>query len=94
MQQIFEFIMMACFGVSWPLSVYKSYKARTATGKSILFLAAIEIGYISGIMGKIITGNINYVLIMYVINFVMVTADVLLYFRNKKLDKVAAAAKR
>lgn len=90
MQQIFEFIMMACFGVSWPLSVYKSYKARTATGKSFLFLMAIEIGYISGILGKIVTNNINYVLVVYIINFIMVSADVALYFRNKQLDKKAA----
>ena len=94
MQQIFEFIMMLCFGISWPLSVYKSYKARTATGKSFWFLLAIEIGYISGITGKIVTGNINYVLIMYIINFVIVTTDVALYFRNRRLDKIAAAAKK
>lgn len=90
MQQIFEFIMMLCFGVSWPLSVYKSYKARTATGKSFMFLVAIEIGYISGIMGKFVTGNVNYVLIMYLVNFVMVTADIALYFRNRRLDRLAA----
>ena len=90
MQQIFEFIMMLCFGVSWPLSVYKSYKARTATDKSFMFLVAIEIGYISGIMGKFVTGNVNYVLIMYLINFVMVTADIALYFRNRRLDKLTA----
>lgn len=89
MQQIFELIMMVCFGISWPLSVYKSYKARTATGKSLMFLMAIETGYISGIFGKIVTGNVNYVLIAYIINFVMVTADIVLYFHNKKLDKQA-----
>ncbi len=93
MQQIFEFIMMLCFGISWPLSVYKSYKARTATGKSFMFLLAIETGYISGIMGKFVTGNVNYVLIMYLINFVMVTADIVLYFRNRRLDREAAAKK-
>ena len=26
MASFFEFLMMVCFGVSWPFSVYKSYK--------------------------------------------------------------------
>ena len=41
-------------------------------------------------MGKFVTGNVNYVLIMYLINFVMVTADIALYFRNRRLDKLTA----
>lgn len=87
MGAVFEMIMVICFGVSWPLSVYKSYKARTTKGKSLPFLLAIWVGYVFGIVGKYVTGNINYVLIFYYINIVMVSFDVILYFRNYSLDR-------
>ena len=32
-----ETLMIICFGLSWPLSVYKSWKSRTAKGKSLQF---------------------------------------------------------
>ena len=48
--QIFEFIMLACFGLSWPISVYKSIKSKSTQGKSVVFIVAIIIGYISGII--------------------------------------------
>jgi len=88
---IFESVMIICFGVSWPLSVIKSWKSRTAKGKSLVFLLAILVGYLSGIAGKIITGNITYVIAFYIFNVVMVTADICLYFRNRKLDAARAA---
>ncbi len=87
MSQIFETLMLICFGCSWPISVVKSYRARTAKGKSVVFTYAIIIGYICGIMSKITGGNINYVLALYVINLVMVSVDMMLYFRNRKLDR-------
>ncbi len=87
MGEVFEMIMMICFGLSWPLSVYKSYKSRTAKGKSLLFEVFIVIGYISGIIGKIITGNITYVCVFYLINIAMVSIDIGLYFRNVRLDR-------
>ena len=86
--EIFEAVMVICFGLSWPLSVYKSWKSRTAKGKSLLFEVFIAIGYVSGIVGKLISGNITYVFIFYIINLCMVTVDILLYIRNAHLDKV------
>ena len=65
----------------------KSYRARTAKGKSVVFTYAIIVGYICGIMSKITGGNINYVLALYVINLIMVSVDMVLYFRNRKLDR-------
>ena len=86
MGEIFELLMIICFGLSWPLSVYKSYKARTTAGKSLVFLSAIWIGYICGIASKIMTHNINYVLVIYIVNLIIVSCDLVLYFRNKALD--------
>ena len=47
--------MVICFGLSWPLSVYKSAKSRTAKGKSLFFEVFIWTGYVSAIIGKIVT---------------------------------------
>lgn len=88
--------MIISFGASWPMNVIRSYKARTAKGKSLAFLLFILFGYIAGIIGKCINpvymaqfAQKWYVLFFYCLNFIMVSADLCLYFRNKKLDKLA-----
>ncbi len=92
MSEIFEILMVCLFGASWPANVLKSYKSRTAKGKSFLFLALIFIGYIFGIAAKLTAPAFKwYVLMFYVINLVMVGADIILYFRNKTLDEKAKA---
>jgi hypothetical protein len=86
---IFEMGMLLCFGAAWPLNIYKSLKSRTAAGRSILFQWAIIIGYICGIIHKILYSN-NIVLYLYILNLLMVSFDTVLYFRNKKLDRQRA----
>ena len=90
MPQVFELIMVLCFGVSWPVSIAKSWKCRTAKGKSPVFLVFIIIGYASGIAWKLLSGNITYVFWFYVLNLMMVAVDLCLYFRNVRLDRNAA----
>ena len=85
--QIFEFIMLACFGLSWPISVYKSIKSKSTQGKSIVFIIAIIIGYISGIIGKIVNHKLSYVLIIYCFNLIVVSVDLVLFFINRKNEK-------
>ena len=86
--QIFEIIMLICFGLSWPMNVIKSYRARTTKGKSLPFLLLIITGYVFGIIGKLVGGNFKwYVLFFYVLNLLMVSTDLALYVRNYRLDK-------
>lgn len=85
--EILEMVMMICFGISWPLSVYKSYKSRSTNGKSFVFLFAIWIGYIAGISGRIMQNNITLAFYFYIVNIIIVSADIALYFRNKKLER-------
>jgi len=87
--QIFEFVMLACFGLSWPISVYKSIKSKSTQGKSIVFIIAIIIGYISGIIGKIVNEQMTYVLIIYCFNLIVVSVDLVLFFINRKNEKEA-----
>lgn len=98
MAEILEIIMVVSFGASWPLNVMKSYKARTAKGKSLSFLCLIFFGYIAGIASKLMNEAYMaafaqkwYVLFFYVLNLVMVGIDLSLYFRNKALDKKGEA---
>lgn len=68
------------------MSVVKSYRARTTTGKSVGFLITIMVGYVAGIVNKCMNG-VDYVIIFYVINLLIVGVDLMLYFRNLRLDK-------
>ena len=56
---IFEIIMLVCFGLSWPVSIYKSLKTRVVAGKSPLFMAIVITGYASGVAHKISTPAIG-----------------------------------
>ena len=85
--QIFEFIMLICFGLSWPISVYKSIKSKSTQGKSSVFIVAIIVGYISGIIGKIMNNQLSYVLIMYCFNLIIVSVDLVLFYINRKHEK-------
>lgn len=87
MAELLHIIMIVSFGASWPLNVMKSYKARTTKGKSLGFLCLIFFGYIAGIASQIMSSGHWYVLFFYVLNLIMVGADLVLYYRNYKLDK-------
>ena len=90
MSELLEIFMVVSFGISWPLNVLKSYKSRTTRGKSLAFLLLILFGYVCGITSKLIAPSFKwYVLFFYVLNFLMVSVDLLLYIRNYKLDKEA-----
>ena len=92
--EVLEITMVVSFGASWPFNVMKSWKARTTKGKSLLFLCLIFFGYIAGIASKLVNeaymasfASKWYVLCFYVLNLLMVGADLILYARNRKLDK-------
>ena len=88
--ELFEILMIVSFGLSWPMNVLKSYRARTAKGKSLPFLLLIITGYLFGIAGKLIAGGFKwYVMFFYVLNLCMVLTDLGMYVRNYRLDKQA-----
>lgn len=95
MSEILEIMMIVSFGVSWPMNVLKSIKARTTKGKSLAFVLLILFGYICGIISKFTNesymANFSqkwYVVVFYIINFCMVTIDLCVYIRNYRLDKM------
>ena len=96
---LLEALTIFCFGLSWPISIRKSIVSRTAKGKSLFFEVFLLIGYACGIARKFIqldAGSEGFLFFLsfffYVLNFIEISIDVGLYFRNKKLDDAADAA--
>ena len=50
---LLEALTIFCFGLSWPISIRKSWISRTAKGKSLFFEVFLLIGYACGIAKKI-----------------------------------------
>jgi uncharacterized membrane protein YfcA len=83
---IFEIIMLGCFGLSWPIAAYKSYKTGQAAGKSLLFMVAIWIGYVAGILHKLFYSR-DLVIYLYIFNLLMVSLDLVLTVRNIRRER-------
>ena len=97
-----EMLMVVCFGLSWPLNIAKAWKARSTKGMSLPFYLLIWTGYLFAITGKCITiydalyvsqtavswtdAVKWYVMFFYVLNGIMLTVGILVYFRNRKLE--------
>ena len=98
--ELMEAVTILCFGLSWPISIRKSYLSKTAKGKSLFFEVFLLIGYAFGIFRKILqlsvlgcSGAIFYLsFFFYILNFVEISIDVLLYFRNSKYDRMMGTA--
>jgi len=75
----FEIVMLICFGVSWPISIFKSLRTKIVSGKSPLFMGIVCLGYLAGIIHKYFY-SFDWVIILYLINMLFVTTDLILYF--------------
>ena len=89
--QLCEIGMLVAFGFSWPFNIMKSWRSRTAKGKSVVFEFIVVFGYLVGVLGKFITWH-NTGVLAYSVWFcfaesAMVTIDIILYFRNTRLDR-------
>lgn len=90
---IFEVGMLLCFAAAWPANIYKAYRARTTLGTSLPFMLIIEVGYICGMLNKYVNGEVfvdgtfNYVLAFYIFDFALVMIGIILFFRNRAIDR-------
>lgn len=92
MSSMLEATMLICFGLSWPINTMKAYKARSAKNMSLPFILLIIFGYMAGISAKLLVHQTNYVLVVYFINLAVVTLNLMVYFRNKRLDESVEVA--
>lgn len=79
---IFEAVMLLCFGLAWPFSIYKSWETRENGSKSFLFLAALLIGYGAGIIHKVLH-NFDGIIFLYIINAAMVSIEIVFFICNR-----------
>ncbi len=79
---IFEAIMLICFGIAWPISIYKTWKSKCSRGKSLIFLCIVIFGYIAGILFEVF-GGLNAVIYLYVLNLIMVCTDLTLSIKYR-----------
>ena len=77
---IFEVIMLLCFGLSWPMSIAKTLRTKVVAGKSPIFMTLIIVGYLCGIIHKVLYSP-DWVTLLYAVNMLMVATDLFLYFR-------------
>jgi len=83
---VFEILMLLCFGGAWPVSLWKSWTSRTNSGKSVAFLFVVVAGYVAGIVHKLLNSP-DAVTFLYGLNLLMVSADIVLWFRNAHLAR-------
>jgi len=86
MAEFFEGMMLVCFGFAWPFSIHRSLITKKNYGKSVVFLVVVFVGYLAGITNKLL-GKYEPVIYLYVINALMVLADIMIFVRNDKLEK-------
>ena len=82
---ILEVLMIVCFGVAWPINLYNSARNRSTKGKNLLFMSFIVLAYIFGILNKLFV-SVDGAVYFYLLNELMVVADFILYFVNRKRE--------
>ena len=85
----FEASMLICFGVSWPVSIAKALRTKVVAGKSPAFMAIVCLGYLSGIVHKVLH-SFDWVTALYALNLALVAFDLCLYFRYLPRAKTVA----
>jgi hypothetical protein len=81
-----EAIMLICFGISWPVAIAKTMRTRNVKGMSLFFLVVVELGYLAGILSKLL-GHRDWVVALYLMNYLLVGFEIILYYRYSKLDR-------
>ena len=79
---VFEAGMMVCFGISWPIAAYKTFRAKCVSGKSLTFTSLILVGYVCGIIHKIFF-YYDWVIWLYLLNMCFVLLDMGLHIKYK-----------
>jgi hypothetical protein len=82
---IFEMLMLLCFAASWPFSIAKTLRTKIVAGKSPLFMGIIELGYVFGILFKLTAPVLDWRIVLYILNLLIIGTDLFLYFlyRNR-----------
>jgi hypothetical protein len=83
---IFEVLMLLCFACSWPISIMKAIRTKMVIGKSPVFMILLIFGYAMGITHKVLY-HYDIVTYLYLLNMLLVTTDLVLYYHYIKGNK-------
>jgi hypothetical protein len=86
----FELGMLICFGAAWPTAIVRSIRSKSTKGKSAGFLFIVIVGYLLGILNKIIY-HMDFVIAFYILNLCMVSLDTIIFFRNRRYEAAQKA---
>ena len=94
--EVFEGAMLVCFGLAWPIDILRTLRTRSVAGKSPLFMSVILVGYLAGLVAKVIRGAAagtwpELVTVLYAFNAALVAADIGLCFRYHRRHVAAGA---
>lgn len=88
---LLEFMMLILFGASWPFAIAKTYRAKRVDGKSPLFEIIVIAGYLCGIGSHFASGQGMWVIGVYVVDILLVSTDLSLYFYYSLRSRRGAA---
>ena len=82
--------MLLCFRLPSPANLYKSIRSKTNAGKSLLFLTAVFLGCINGILHKVFYSR-DLIMWLYVFNATVVFVDIIFYFINRSRGGISGS---
>ncbi len=87
--RLLETAMLICFGCSWPISIFKSWRTKFVRGKSIAFMVLVFAGYLAGAGGKLFRAAHagqppEWNLSLYILNGIFVAIDISLYVKYRR----------
>ena len=90
--QFCEFFMLFAFGFSWPFAIARTYRAKRVDGKSPMFMAIVLVGYVFGIMARMLDSDPSndWLIAVYLIDMTLVSTDLTLYFHYSRKNRVKA----
>jgi hypothetical protein len=96
--EVFEAVMLVCFGLAWPLATLRMLQSRSAQGRGLGFTLIILAGYLAGVLSKLLGmhagTSLPPVFWLYVLNSASVGANAALqwHFARRPAPRPAAAA--
>lgn len=87
--QICEFFMLFTFGFSWPFAIARTYRAKRVDGKSPMFMIIVLIGYLGGILARLLDSDPSndWLVVVYLVDMSLVSTDLTLYFHYSRKNR-------
>lgn len=81
--------MLFSFGFSWPFAIARTYRAKRVDGKSPMFMIIVLIGYLGGILARLLDSDPSndWLVVVYLADMSLVSTDLTLYFHYSRKNR-------